>query len=432
MPNTTLLPTTFSTSSAVRQRLFSPLQATYHNSHSQYVCRELPDLTFLQMGVLRVLSPSKSGRDFLQLYGDCADSDIEVGLYFKSLESRRRLDNLKSINKLVAQQVRRIMPNPLRGIPELDGFDIYSGDGHYHAAACHDLPVERSDGTISKLPVGHFFMMDMRSHALEHLDQAETGGGRKAEHDMRAVKRVGAKALRNGAKKGRKVIIVWDRAIVDTAFWDRAKRSYGVYFLTLEKDGMKLEDARPKELDWDDPRNAGVIDDEIGFSKTKKCKIRRIHYVDPSTGTGYTYLTTELTLPPGVLVLLYKQRWDIEKVFDELKTKLEEKKAWGSSKEAKSIQAIFECLTHNLMLLLQHELESKEEVINEKEIDRRMKRKAKVEEDSEQSGGATFVATAMQRITQRTLKFIRWLRNHVYNIVPWARAVDRLRKAYLM
>ncbi len=432
MPNTALLSASPSPTSPVHQRLFAPLLAMYPQSQSQYVCREIPDLEFLQMGVLRLLSPSKSGRDFLQLYGDCSGSDIEVSLYFSALESGRRLKNLQSINDLVARQVRRTLPNPLNGIPELDDFDISSGDGHYHAAACHDKPVERSDGTMSKLPVGHFFLMDMRSHALEHLDQAETGGGRKAEHDMRAVKRVGAKALRNGAKKGRRVIIVWDRAIVDTAFWKSAKNSYGVYFLTLEKDGMKLDEATPKEVDWDDHRNAGIIDDEVGFSKTKKCKMRRIHYVDPSTGKGYTYLTTEMTLPPGVLVLLYKQRWDIEKVFDELKTKLEEKKAWGSSREAKSIQAVFECLTHNLMLLLQHELETKEEVVNEKEIDRRMERKAQVEEDSEPNGGATFVATALQRITQRTLKFIRWLRNHVYIAVPWSHAVDRLRKAYLM
>lgn len=404
----------------------------YPKSQSKYVCHALPDLEFLRMGAIRSLSSSKSGRDFLQLHGDRTGTNIDVALFFKALESGRRLENLTSINKLVAEQVRRVLPSPLSGIPELDPFDCYSGDGHYHAAACHDHPVERSDGSFSKLPVGHFFTMDVRSHAMEHLEQAETGGGRKSEHDIRAVKRVGAQALRNGAKKGRKVIMVWDRAIIDTAFWHLAKQNYGVYFLTLAKDGMRLEDATPKEFDRGDYRNAGIIDDEVGFLTAKKCKIRRIHYVDASTGKGYTYLTTEMTLPPGVLVLLYKQRWDIEKVFDEIKTKLDEKKAWGSSREAKSIQALFECLIHNLMLLLQHELESNEEVLNEKEIERRLKRRTQVEEDSKPNGGATFVATAIQRITQRTLKFIRWLRNHVYNAVPWAQAVDRLRVAYLM
>jgi len=28
-----------------------------------------------------------------------------------------------------------------------------------------------------------------------------------------------------------------------------------------------------------------------------------------------------MTLPPGILALIYKQRWDIEKVFDEFKSK---------------------------------------------------------------------------------------------------------------
>ncbi|WP_129589590.1 transposase [Rubritalea profundi] len=35
-------------------------------------------------------------------------------------------------------------------------------------------------------------------------------------------------------------------------------------------------------------------------------------------------MTDELTLAAWTIVLLYKHRWDIEKVFDELKTKLEE------------------------------------------------------------------------------------------------------------
>jgi hypothetical protein len=324
------------------------------------------------------------------------------------------------------------MPDPFAAIPELDDFDIYSGDGHYHSAACHDKKVEYSDGTKRGIPIGHFFQLDMRSHFLRHMEQAKPGDGKKAEHDIRAVKRAGAIALRSGAKKGRKVIYAWDRAIIDTNFWDMAKNTYGLYFITMDKEGMEIDEVDPREIDLDDYRNAGVIGDDVGYSRTSRRKIRRIIYVDPATGKSYTYLTTEMTLPPGVLVLIFKQRWDIEKVFDEVKTKLEEKKAWASSRTAKTIQANFLCVVHNLMLLLENDLETNEGVTNEKEILRRQSRKSEIEKNSESNGGASFVAIAVQRITQRSRSFIRWLRNHIYRDVPWEYAVARLRYAYAM
>ena len=40
---------------------------------------------------------------------------------------------------------------------------------------------------------------------------------------------------------------------------------------------------------------------------------------NPCDGKVYVYLTSEMTLAPGLLVLLYKTRWEIEKVFDETK-----------------------------------------------------------------------------------------------------------------
>ena len=45
---------------------------------------------------------------------------------------------------------------------------------------------------------------------------------------------------------------------------------------------------------------------------------------------------------------------------------------------------------------------------------------------SEKGIVSNYVATAIQRLTQRTLKFIRWLRNFAYQDVSWHRAVARL------
>ena len=72
-------------------------------------------------------------------------------------------------------------------------------------------------------------------------------------------------------------------------------------------------------------------------------------YVDPLPGTASEFLSNEMDLPPGVLAELYRRRWDVEKVFDELKNKLGQKKAWGTSLVSKEAQALFLVLTHNLL-----------------------------------------------------------------------------------
>ena len=96
-------------------------------------------------------------------------------------------------------------------------------------------------------------------------------------------------------------------------------------------------------------------------------------------------MTDELTLAAWTIVLLYKHRWDIEKVFDELKTKLEENRSWASSNEAKEAHALFENLTHNLMLLMENHLhkvegmkdkvEPKKKIIREKTKNRGWRKK---------------------------------------------------------
>ena len=130
-------------------------------------------------------------------------------------------------------------------------------------------------------------------------------------------------------------------------------------------------------------------------------------------------------LPAWVVVLLFKQRWDIEKVFDEVKNKMLERKSWASSDTAKTMHANFVCLTHNLMVLLEEEIEKTDATGNVTE----RKRKSKREEEAKASG-AGYVATAVGRFTVRSVKFVRWLRNFLYSEAPWSHAVARLAKAY--
>ncbi len=86
---------------------------------------------------------------------------------------------------------------------ELSGYQVYAGDGHWHAAAPHEAPI---DGQL--WAAGHLYALSLRTRALPHLEMAEG----KKEHDMHVLKRLGAQALRMGARKGRKSLWIWDRA----------------------------------------------------------------------------------------------------------------------------------------------------------------------------------------------------------------------------
>jgi len=152
--------------------------------------------------------------------------------------------------------------------------------------------------------------------------------GRKKEHDARTLKRQSVAMLRQGAGKGRKVLWVWDKAGVDLPFWQERKAS-GIYFLSQRKEGMCLELERERPIDLTQPINEGVSRDRV-VKDRRNIKMREITFCNPCDGEVYVYLTSEMTLEPGVLVLLYKTRWEIEKVFDETKTKLQEKKSWGT------------------------------------------------------------------------------------------------------
>ena len=82
-----------------------------------------------------------------------------------------------------------------------------------------------------------------------------------------------------------------------------------------------------------------------------------------------------MSLPRGILVPIYKQRWDVEKTFDEPKSKLVGKKAWGSSPTAISTRAMFLCLTHNLMVRLEEGLRKVARIDNAPERKRKAGRK---------------------------------------------------------
>jgi hypothetical protein len=441
--------------SIVGVEFFKPISRFLDSSRLRRNCPALPDDLWLTAGIRRCLGLFQSGRDFLQDLAERHDTEILPTTFFESLKSKRRLALLSDMVAKSQVHMRREMPDTFAAFRCLDDFDLYAGDGHFIGAASHDKAAPRKNPagktkagksksskskakapgrtaafTATKYATGHLYTLDLRTHCMTHLtvsDQLE----RKKEHDMRALKRQTIETLRQGAAIGRKPLYIWDRAGIDFRQWDEWKQS-GIYFLSREKANMNLDVMGVHSFDKTDPVNQGIIADEI-VGTSMGVSVRRVTYEDPETQTIYTYLTNlPVGVPPGIIALLYKSRWDVEKVFDEFKNKLGETKAWGSTANAKSCQARLLCLTHNLMTLMEEKILRETGIHNTAETKRKAERLATRDEQSKSRGGTglTVLQQSIQRLTQRTVKFIRWLKNHMDSKHSWTHALARLARIY--
>lgn len=330
----------------VDQAFFEPLAGLVAASPHTRPCPEFTDEQWLRLGLRRVLEPVESGRAFLQEHGPrFADAPGRTN-YFYSLASERRRDLVCGVN--LALIAKATIPDRLADIPELANYQSFALDGHWHKAATHDA---RHEG--AKMAVGHFFSLDLRGHQLRHLAVGEG----LHEHDMSVLKRIKPLGLRHMVPKGRRVLIVYDKAGIDFDFWKRCRHECAVYFLSRVKEGMVYDWIECRLVDRKDARNRGVTEDRVVMTREGH-RMRIICYTDPESAKTYEFLTNEMDLPPGVIVELYRRRWEAEKVFDEIKNKLGEKKAWATSLVAKTVQGQMVAITHNLMVMYEHRLET--------------------------------------------------------------------------
>jgi len=407
---------------AVRNQFLEPLRLVHDQASTRRNCPAESDWDWLTKGVDRVLANVRSGRDFIQTFQMFWRRELQVGPYFETLSSARRLAMVAECSTLLRQRVDGLRKSPLSQFEALAAFDLHAGDGHYLEPATHDPMIGET-----RWPTGHFFALNLKSQSLFPLVLADLVG-RKKEHDIRALKRQSVALLRQGAGKGRKVLWVWDKAGVDLPFWQERKTA-GIYFLSLRKAGMCLEVEQERAIDLTQPINQGVTADRV-VTDRRGLRVREITFCDPRDGEVYVYLTSEMTLEPGLLALLYKTRWEIEKVFDETKTKLQEKKSWATTTTAKAMQAHFVAIVHNLLLLLQ-DWHQQQGVENTAENQRRQKRLEQQKSDLEQTGQTLpLIYKILQRFTQATFKLIRWLRVHWPQPTSLPQALLQLRALY--
>ena len=115
-----------------------------------------------------------------------------------------------------------------------------------------------------------------------------------------------------------------------------------------------------------------------------------------------------------------------------MKNRLHEQKAWASSATAKTMQAQFICMTHHLMTLLEAQIMAEEGIRNEAEQKRRRARIIKQVKKTRAAGHGKlpFAQRLVQKITQRSVKFVRWLRVFLFSPASWSRACANLTQLY--
>jgi hypothetical protein len=404
---------------SVNDAFFQPLDGLVATSPHTYPCPEYSDEDWLRLGIQRVLERVESGRAFLQEHGPRFEYQPTRTNYFAALQSERRLELARDVHRRLLAAAA--LPDHLAPFPELKKYQCFALDGHWHQAATHD---PRHDGT--KMAVGHFYSLDLRGHQLRHL----TVGEGLHEHDMSVLKRIKPSGLRHDVPKGQRVLIIYDKAGIDFGYWKRCQRECAVYFISRVKEGMVYDWLDDRPVDPHDPRQRGVTADRHIMTRDGQ-QMRIIAYTDPATGQAYEFLTNEMDLPAGVIAELYRRRWDVEKVFDQIKNKLGEKKAWGTSLTAKATQGQLVALTHNLLLRYEARLEREHGVNNAAEDQRRQARHQALKQATRQAGSPlTTLRTGLRRATQRSVKFLRWLRHALREKLTEEAAVPRLTLLY--
>ena len=288
----------------LKDEFLLPLQNAFEsNSIKKRKGDKITDWDHLRFGVERCLTHFDSGRDFVQKIMDtCLDAKIKVSSYFNSQRSARRLEQVQEVNNsLIKNYNASIEDDPFAELSCLDNYAIYASDGHYHKHAAHD---KHENG--KNYPVGHIYTINLRNQTVNHIDVTRPLD--KKEHEITTLKRIIIKKLRAGEPKGRKVIYVYDRAIIDFMQWYKWKKGSGIYIVTREKSNMKLQCVGLFEFDKNDSINAGVISDERvehSYGRT----IRRIRYYDSVSGKTFSFITNVFDVPPGVIAFLYQKRW---------------------------------------------------------------------------------------------------------------------------
>lgn len=385
-------------------------------TRQQRDCPELSDQRFLTLGVLRHVLGPQSGRDFLQQAQETFELWVPRATYFHSLNSRRREGLLAQCSRELFQQSRRRRLQEgldvFAQIPALANLAAFAVDGHHREHATHSC----TDAKGRYVSENALYVRCLRTGLIQALCDVQ-GHGRHA-HEMPAFREALPDWLKGFAEVSAKrpAILVVDPAYIDLSFWTTMKlfaRKKGCEVITRLKENMKPLSYGELAFDRQAPENLGVLSDQaVGFDNAMT--MRLITYRDPETRALFKFLTSNTTLPPGLIAWLYLQRWSIEKSYDTTKNKLEQRKGWATGPTAQRVQSHFTALSFNLMVLFEQRLKQDHGIEELKVHQKRQKELTRREKQAAQQGKQVHPLVKLKlRWHQQSYQFIRTLRNFI-------------------
>lgn len=132
-------------------------------------------------------------------------------------------------------------------------------------------------------------------------------------------------------------VVVVDRGYVDFS-WLKVLDSSGCFFATRAKSKMAYTIKEQYDVTGD------VLEDEDVYLTSPKSKklygsiLRRIRFLDSTTGKEYVFLTNNRRWDAQTVADIYKERWSIEVFFKQIKSHMKIKSFVGTSENAVLIQ----------------------------------------------------------------------------------------------
>lgn len=398
------------------EAFFEPAMTLLHD-----YCRQeqtggtLPDARFIRLGLERCLGAFDSGRDFLQYEADNG-RDLARATFFDAFHQPRRLAVIAEVSeRLVRLAAKQLEPvDWLKDVPGLQGRSVWAVDGHQIEHACHAL----RDAKDRRVAPGSLYALNLRQGLLHAL--APHQGNGKRSHEVKVFKTVLTGHIARRAIPAR-AILVADMAFIDNGYWTRLRLASpdAPALITRQKENMNPLSYGQIPFDRNDPFNAGVLGYEmVGFDNC--LPMYRVTYRDEHNGADFVFLTTDSTLSPGVVALLYRLRWKIEKTYNTCKSKLHLTKAWANGTVAQEIQSHLTAITHNLLALLLNRL-SVDHDITEKKLEA-VHDKAAAKRTADEVPNHPFFLIARLAL-QLSCQFIRTVRNLLLHPKSWRDAL---------
>jgi hypothetical protein len=395
---------------------FQPAMSLLHDyCRDEQIGGSLPDARFLRLGLERCLGSFDSGRDFLQYEAD-QGRELARATFFDALHQQRRLKVITEVSERLVRETAKQLAGVdwLKDVPGLEGRSVWAVDGHQIEHACHAL----LDTKGRYVPPGSLYALSLRQGILHSL--APHQGDGKRSHEVKVFKSVLSKHIANNAIPER-AILVADMAFIDNGYWSRIRlNSPGApALITRQKENMNPISYGQIPFDRNDPINAGVLGYEmVGFDNC--LQMYRVSYKDQINGADFVFLTTDSTLAPGVVALLYRLRWKIEKTYNTCKSKLHLTKAWANGTVAQQLQTHLTAITHNLLSILLHRLSKDHDITEKKLVAVHEKAAAKRTENSIPDHPFFLIA---RLALQLSCQFIRTVRNLLLFPKPWIEAL---------